>query len=99
MVPECHRTLHPYLHVKLGPDKRVIRGAGGAPGLDIDFNGAACFGHGLRRQNVVEPPTFVALERARPQVVPEGELLFIRIKMAEDIDEAPLDSALVRASH
>src|SRR5262245_48042051 len=86
------------LHVKVGVDKSVIRRPYGAPRFDVHFKAHAPFRHWPRCQDVVEPPAFIVFKRARPKVIPEGELLAVGIEMSEDIDKAPRKRVFVSAT-
>src|SRR5580698_9313152 len=54
----------------------------------------AAGGHCARRQNMVDAPTEVSLEGIAEEI-PVGVLDDIRVKLAEDIHEAPRDGLLV----
>src|SRR5215831_10100300 len=53
-------------YVELCPHERVIRRANSAARFDVHVDLLATQRQGLRRQNMVEPPAFVLIERTRP---------------------------------
>src|SRR5262245_62119797 len=91
--------MYSILDIELGPQKCVI-GCSRSPARgDIHFDLAAFLGQGSRGQDVVDSPALVAFQRTRPQVIPERELLRVRVEITEDVGKTPRECFPVSAPY
>ena len=74
--------------MKIPPKETAWSEHPGPPRLQVDFSPQAFVRQWSGRQNVIDAPAFVGIQRTRRLVIPEGELLPFRIEPHEDIAES-----------
>ncbi len=70
------------------PNDGVVRGCGSFARGHVDFGGMAASSHYACRQNMVDAPAEIALERVAKEIL-VGVLNDIRVELAKDVYEPP----------